>query len=104
MIVRVVLRAAAIAIAILAYIDPVIMRDLPQRPPLTIVTLRAEDVSQAERLQGRLSPNYDVTVQMAEPASLAAGCPSSGGCVLVSRGEVPRTPSIEMGRRQSTSR
>jgi hypothetical protein len=90
MIVRAALRAAAIAIAMLAYIDPVIMRDLPQRPPLTIVTLRSEDVSHAERLQGRLSPNYDVTVQMADPASLAAGCPTSGGCVLVSRGEVPR--------------
>jgi hypothetical protein len=90
MMVRAVLRAVAIAIAILACIDPVITRDLPQRPPLTIVTLRAEDVSDAERLQRRLSGRFDVTVQMADPASLAAGCPSSGGCVLVSHGEVPR--------------
>jgi hypothetical protein len=90
MIVRGILRAVAIAIAILAYIDPVITRQLPQPPPLTIVTLRAEDVSHAERLQRRWSANYDVTIRIADPASLAAGCPSSGGCVLVSRGEVPR--------------
>ena len=84
------LRLLAIAIAIAAFVDPAITRSMPQRQALRIVTMHADDVVHAERLQRRLSADYDVTIQVDNPTSLAAACPSTGGCLLVSRGDVPR--------------
>jgi hypothetical protein len=84
------LRVLAIAIAIAACVDPAITRSMPQRQALRIVTMHADDVVQAERLQRRLSADYDVTIEVDNPTSLAAACPSTGGCLLVSRGDVPR--------------
>ena len=90
MIAQNVLRVLAIAIAIAAYVDPEVTRSVPLRQPLTIVTMDADDVSHAERLQRRLSVDYDATIDVADPTSLAAACPSTGGCLVVSRGDVPR--------------
>ena len=90
MMTRTLLRVVAIAIAIAALVDPQITWSVPQRQPVTIVTMHADDVTYAERLQRRLSADYDPTIHVADPTSIAAACPASGGCVLVSRGEVPR--------------
>jgi hypothetical protein len=90
MTVTLVLRAVAIAIAVAALIDPALTRDVPQRERLTIVTMDADDVVHAERLQRMLAANHTVSIHEADPTSLAAACPSSGGCILVSHGDVPR--------------
>jgi hypothetical protein len=84
------LRALAIAIAVLALVDPAFTRRGLARQPLTVVTMDARDVVHAEQLQRRLSDSFEVTVHVDDPASLAAACPSTGGCLLVSRGDVPR--------------
>jgi hypothetical protein len=87
------LRALAIAIAVAAFVDPAVTSRVLIRQPLTIVTMDARDVVHAERLQRRLSDSFEVAIHVDDPASLAAACPSSGGCVLVSRGDVPRRMS-----------
>jgi hypothetical protein len=90
MIAPVVLRAVAIAIAVAALVDPAYTRDVTQRERLTIVTMDADDVVHAERLQRALAAEHTVSIHEADPTSLAAACPSSGGCIVVSRGNVPR--------------
>lgn len=85
-----VLRAVAIAIAVAALVDPAFTRGVPQRERLTIVTMDPDDVVHAERLQRVLAADHTVSIHEADPASLAAACPSSGGCIVVSRGAVPR--------------
>jgi len=87
---RILLRALAIVIAIAALVDPIMTRDVPGRRPLRVVITQADDMQHAERLVRRLSADYDVTIHDADPSSSAAACPSTGGCILVSRGDVPR--------------
>ncbi|HUE84504.1 MAG TPA: hypothetical protein VMO26_00350 [Vicinamibacterales bacterium] len=87
--IRILLRAVAVVIAAAAFVDPPLTRDVRHRHSLTVVTMHAGDVTHAERLGRRLSAEHDLTIHVADPASLAAACPSSGGCIVVSRGDVP---------------
>jgi hypothetical protein len=83
-------RATAVAIAVAAFADPAITRDVLRRQPVAIVTMHPDDILYAERLQRWLSAQHEATILVADPSSLAAACPSAGGCIIVSRGDVPR--------------
>lgn len=90
MTVRILLRVLAIVIAIAALVDPAITRDVPGRRPFTIVITHADHMRHAERLMRRWAADDDVTIHDADPSSVAAACPSTGGCIVVSSGDVPR--------------
>ena len=89
MTVRVLLRGVAIAIAVAAVIDPTVTREVAKTERVSIVATVPEVLPHATRLRDRLSTAH-ATVELHKSASVAAACPSSGACVIVSRGEIPR--------------
>jgi hypothetical protein len=52
--------------------------------------MHADDFGHAERLHRLLAAAHDVSIHQDDPTSLAAACPSTGGCIVISRGDVPR--------------
>ena len=87
--VRDVLRAAAVAIAVVAAIDPSIERDVQRREPLHLVAMDDAGLVHAVRLRARLADDVETTTARYDGASAAAACPSTGGCVLFSSGDAP---------------
>ncbi len=87
-------RLAAIAIVVVATIDPVWPRAgaLPQ--PMAVVMIapvsdpaRASGV--AEHVRSALSDDHAVSVHHHEPGRDASACPAEGGCIVISSGAVP---------------
>jgi hypothetical protein len=89
MMVRVVLRTVAVAIAAAALIDPAITSHRVRPGELTVVAMDDGAVAAAARVTERLSTR-GATTWVYQPVADAAACPSSGACVIVSTGDAPR--------------
>ena len=98
---RPLLRASAIAIAVAGLGDPVLSLDRPVRPRITLVaaahtpsgredSTRETALSSAvERLTSLLRDDFDVLANRYVSAARAAACPAVGGCIVVTDGSVP---------------
>lgn len=93
---RLVLRGFAVAIAAAAVIDPAFTREVMRAEQVTIVATSADALAHATRLRDRLTAAR-TTTWTHEPGSVAAACPSTGACVIVSPGDVP--PHVTAGAR-----
>lgn len=86
---RVLLRGAAIAIALAGVIDPTLTRKQPVHESIVVVALGGDAVAPALQLQRRLRGDYESALRIHEEPSRAAACPSQGGCIIVSTGAAP---------------
>jgi hypothetical protein len=83
------LRSVAMAIALAAVADPVFTRQVSRVEPLTVVATEESAWARASAVRDALSA-LDATLSLHDSTSSAAACPSTGACVIVSSGDVPR--------------